>query len=252
MNLSLAIVYFVIFIAVAPLLVFGWVQWKKKIATAATVSAPTESPSAPSKAPTTSTHKPLDYSKWDRVDWDKPEPVPPSDLRKRPTTATNEKQDPARAALLAILQPLLPQVLSPFAVKKLDTEGRGFIMLKCSHKVEDYKTPPPVPELGRQFSVRYIAEQAAGSFLQRMGAAVVQNSLTKLLQLYDPRKELVVAVAAPTESGKGSHVTSLRLGLQPSFEQCYKYPPFTMDVMQINYDEVKQDERSLGSGAKSI
>jgi len=206
-------------------------------------TAPTPKPVSKDSAQKASTasHKPLDYSKWDRVDWDKPEPAVNNAVQKRTTAVPAETGE--RGKLLNILRNLVPQVLAPFAVKKLDSDGRGFLILKCSHKVDDYDAPPPHPTLQRKFSARYISDENTSHFLQRMGASAVEDTVTKYVEDYDPRKELVVAVCTPTETGKGTHVSSMRLSLVPSFEECSKHPPFTMDVLQIDYDKVEKDER---------
>ena len=161
------------------------------------------------------THQPLDYSKWDKVDWEKPEPPPP-DLRKRPTATgpprVPEGDEGPQGALRAILEVLLPQVLGPFAVKKLEGGGgRGFLMLKCSHRLEEYIPPPPKPELCREFSVRYIVSEEAEGFLKRMGADAVLDTVKGYMEGYEPREELVLVVASKTETGKGCFSLSLSL-----------------------------------------
>ena len=76
-----------------------------------------------------------------------------------------------------------------------------------------------------------------------MGADAVEETVKKYVREYKPREELVLAVAYPSETGKGSNVSSMRLSLRPSFEECCRRPPFTMDVLQIDYDKVEEDKR---------
>jgi len=211
-------------------------------------SSETEKIAAQQKA----THQDLDYGKWDKVDWDAPDPEPQQAVRKRPAPsgrdggAAGAPQD----ALRGILEMLLPQILSPFAVQKLDKDGKGFLMLKCSHILEDFALKPPQPEMNRKFSVRYCPGETAEDFLLKMGASAVAPTVVQYIGSYEPREELVLVVACPAETGKGSNVSTLRLALRPSFDECLKRVPFTMDVLQIDYDKVESDERAGAAGGK--
>lgn len=214
-------------------------------AVAAAATAPLSAAEAKQvEAEQEATHRDLDYSKWDKVDWDAPDPVPA--VRKRPAPAgkaATASGGTPQDALRGVLEMLLPQVLAPFAVQKLEKDGKGFLMLKCSHVLDDYAAKPPQPEMARKFSVRYVSGDATEDFLLRMGASAVGGTVAKYIEAYEPREELVLAVACPAEDGKGSNVSTLRLQLRPSFEECRKRVPFTMDVLQIDYDKVESDER---------